>query len=58
LIEPIDHRVRTGLQLVDVVASAFYLAIDLKADGTCRPEFAKALQPRMWKGPDGAIAGL
>ncbi|TDR87209.1 DUF3800 domain-containing protein [Enterovirga rhinocerotis] len=56
LVESYNHRLRAGLQLADAVASAFYQAIDVRSNGTCKPEFAKALRPRMWQGDDGQIA--
>ena len=38
---------RAGLQLADSVASAFYSALELTAEGQVKPEPAKALMPRM-----------
>jgi hypothetical protein len=58
LVESYNHRDRAGLQLADTVASAFYQAVDLNADGTCTPEFAKALEPRMARDEMHRIAGF
>ncbi|WP_083468290.1 DUF3800 domain-containing protein [Methylobacterium tarhaniae] len=44
LIEAHPHNTRAGLMLADVVASAFYQAVAARQDGTCRPEYAQALQ--------------
>jgi hypothetical protein len=55
LIEPHNHRLRAGLQLADTVASAFYQAVDVKSDGTCHPQFAKALTVRMARDEGGVI---
>ncbi len=46
---------RAGLQLADCVASAFYSALETTAEGTVRPEFAKALAPRMARSQNGRI---
>lgn len=44
-----DHEANelAGLQLADVVASAFYTAVDYLDTGPCEPTYAKALSPRM-----------
>lgn len=47
LIEAYNHERKAGLQLADVVASAFYQAVSLKPDGTTRPRYAELLRPRM-----------
>ena len=49
-----DHGQLEPLQLADCVASAFYEGVALKPNGTCNPEFAKLLKPRMWA-PGGRI---
>lgn len=41
------HENRAGLQLADVVASAFYQACDNQFTGPCNYEFARALGPLM-----------
>ena len=41
------HQERGGLQLADVVASAFFKACDQFSTGSCNPEFARLLKPRM-----------
>ncbi|MGV2071643.1 DUF3800 domain-containing protein [Agrobacterium vitis] len=47
LVENYPHSKRAGLQLADVVASAFYQAIDNLDTGPCDPRFAIALEDRM-----------
>ncbi len=47
-IHSYDHRQRTGLQLADCVASAFYEAVAIKPDGSCNPTYAKLLRDRIW----------
>lgn len=47
-IRSFDPKQRAGLQLADCVASAFHDAAFLRDDGTCKPEFAKLLQERIW----------
>lgn len=54
------HHERAGLQYADVVASAFFKACDKFDTGSCHPQFAKALKPRMARSPDnlsGRISG-
>ena len=46
------HKKRAGLQLADVVASAFFKAHDCYDTGQCDPEFAKLLSPRIGRTPD------
>ncbi len=41
-----EHGERAGLQLADVVAGAFFQAVNLNR-GVCDPRYAKALSPRM-----------
>lgn len=55
------HWEREGLQLVDIVASAFFKACDKYDTGACDPQFAKLLEPRMAREPDtkkGQISGF
>ncbi|ACA18439.1 hypothetical protein M446_4081 [Methylobacterium sp. 4-46] len=47
LVESYPHKTRAGLMLADVVASAFFQSVTPKPDGSCRPEYAKLLKPRM-----------
>ncbi|MGF6156483.1 hypothetical protein M2267_001726 [Ensifer sp. KUDG1] len=47
LVENYPHYQRAGLQLADVVASAFYQAIDNLDTGPCEGSYARALAPRM-----------
>ncbi|OWV77273.1 hypothetical protein ATY76_04885 [Rhizobium sp. R339] len=53
LVENYPHYQRAGLQLADVVASAFYQAVDNLDTGPCEPKYAIALENRMALGPDG-----
>lgn len=57
LIEAYNHERKAGLQLADVVASAFYQAVSLRPDGTTRPQYAELLRPRMAL-RDGTHAGF
>ncbi len=55
------HLDREGLQLADVVASAFFKACDKHDTGACDPGFAKALRNRMAREPNkvrGQISGF
>ena len=55
------HLDREGLQLADVVASAFFKACDKHDTGACDPTFAKALRNRMAREPNkvrGQISGF
>ena len=52
LLEVHNHNARAGLQLADVVASAFFKASDLYDTGEVDPEFAKLLSPRMARDPN------
>jgi hypothetical protein len=55
------HLEREGLQLADVVASAFFKACDKYDTGACDPAFAKLLKPRMGREPNkkqGQISGF
>ncbi len=59
-LEVIPHAECSGLQLADVVASAFYNACDVYSKRGCQPQFAMALKPRIGRVPDkgrGQIAG-
>lgn len=54
LVEAYPHYQRAGLQLADVVASAFYQAVDNLDTGPCNGEYARALRPRMAATVEGA----
>lgn len=47
LMQVYQHKERAGLQMADVVASAFYMAIDNIDTGPCYTEPAEILKPRM-----------
>ena len=60
LLKVYPHLEREGLQLADVVASAFFKACDKHYTGGCDPTFAKLLKPRMGREPNtkrGQISG-
>lgn len=61
LLKVYPHIEREGLQLADVVASAFFKACDKRDTNGCDPTFAKLLRPRMGREPDkkqGQISGF
>lgn len=61
LLTVYPHQDREGLQLADLVASAFFKACDKYDTGKCDPSFARALIGRMGREPDkisGTIAGF
>lgn len=45
------NQERPGLQLADVVASAFFQAIERTSQGIVRPDYAKLLEPRVARHP-------
>ncbi|MBW5434552.1 DUF3800 domain-containing protein [Bradyrhizobium canariense] len=49
LAEPVSHRSSAGAQLADIVASAFYQAVDTLPPTRWNNEFAKLLMPIMAK---------
>ena len=51
LLEVRSHAGHPGLKLPDIVASAFFKAVDIHDTGGCDPQFAKALGPRMAHAP-------
>ena len=60
LMHVYPHYEREGLQLADIVASAFFKACDKHDTGGCDPSFAELLRPRIARIPDrpnGLIAG-
>ncbi len=52
LFQVFRHQLRDGLKLPDIVASAFFKAVDVHDTGACNHEFAKLLGPRMAMSPD------
>lgn len=52
LMSVYNHKVRDGLKLPDIVASAFFKAVDVHDTGECDPSFARLLGPRMARSPD------
>ena len=58
LLRVYSHRERAGLKLPDIVASAFFKAVDVHDTRACDPQFAKLLKGRMARSPDSnQIAG-
>lgn len=58
LMRVYNHTERDGLKLPDIVASAFFKAVDVLQTGGCDATFAKLLAPRMARAPDSEqIAG-
>lgn len=47
LVKAYPHKTRVGLQFADIVASAFFAAVDNLDSGPCEVRFAKALRPRV-----------
>jgi len=47
LLKVYPHKERHGLQIADIVASAFFKACDIHDTRECDPQFAKLLLPRM-----------
>ncbi len=53
------NKMRVGLQIADVVASAFFSGLEPNPiDGTTKPEFAKLLLPRIAMLPNGRRYGF
>lgn len=52
------NKNRAGLQLADVVASAFYQAMEPDVNGNVKTEYAKALRPRMAINSQGRMFGF
>jgi hypothetical protein len=59
-IRVLDHKDRAGLQLADVVAGAFFEAVELNRGGiaNCDPSYAKALKPIIAVRSTGAVVGF
>ncbi len=54
-----NHAERDGLKLPDIVASAFFKAVDVQQTRACDPSFARLLAPKMARAPDtDQIAGF
>lgn len=59
LMRVYNHASRDGLKLPDIVASAFFKAVDIHQTKECDPSFAKILKPRMARAPStGQVAGF
>lgn len=59
-IRVLDHKERAGLQLADVIAGAFYQAVELNRGGgqtDCNPSHAKLLKPIIACRPSGWTIG-
>ena len=52
-----DHRQLADLQIADAVAGSFFQAVSQDNGRTCDPSNAQLLEPRMYRGPRGAIIG-
>jgi hypothetical protein len=52
-----NHRERDGLKLPDIVASAFFKAVDVYDTGANDPTFARLLGPRMAASPETCQIG-
>ena len=55
-----QHQINAGLQLADIVASAFFQACDKRQSGPCVTEYARLLSQVMGRFPDtkkGLISG-
>lgn len=51
LMRVYNHAERDGLKLPDIVASAFFKAVDVHQTNACDPTFAKLLSPKMARAP-------
>lgn len=52
LMKVYNHRDRAGLRLADIVASAFFKAVDVHDTRACDSQFAKLLAPAMARAPN------
>ena len=52
-----NHKERAGLQLADLVASAFFQSVERNRPDDCEPTCASILKPRMAKNKFGTIMG-
>jgi hypothetical protein len=48
-IHAFDHHTRAGLQLADIVASAFYRSVNRDGTAAPNPVYAEALDDRIWR---------
>jgi hypothetical protein len=51
-----DHQTRAGLQIADVVASAFYQAVNRDNVAECVSDYAELLRPRIWS--KGSVSSI
>lgn len=54
-VEFLDHESKPGLQLADVIASAFFQAVNVHPHGYCSPHYAITLKPRMYSPPGKSL---
>ena len=54
----LDHKARAGLQLADMIAGAFFQAVERNRPADCEPEYAKLLKPRMALDRRGKVLGF
>jgi hypothetical protein len=57
-IRVLDHATRAGLQFADIVAGAFFQAVERNRPAECDPSFASALIPTMARDQYGRIIGF
>ena len=51
----LDHPAKAGLQLADVVAGAFFQAVERNRPADCDPQYAKLLKPKMARNERGNV---
>lgn len=56
-VRVLDHKDRAGLQLADIGAGAFFMALEQNRPANCDAQYAKLLEPRMAKNKSGKILG-
>ncbi len=54
----LDHKDRAGLQLADIVASAFFQAVEVHRPSGCDPTYAKLLEPQVARDEHGHVLGF
>ena len=54
----LDHAAKAGLQLADIVAGAYFQAVETNRPDDCDPSFASALSPTMARDRYGRIIGF
>ena len=57
-IRVLDHAARSGLQLADIVAGAFFQAVERNRPADCDPSYACALEPIMARDGFGRTIGV